>query len=209
VYLAISLRNVGSGIGVCQGWIVRAGFASSRDMPMHAPQQDFRVQTRDLYVPACDIGMWQGALRNPDDPVRAAVAKAIDAREPFSVELLYSDQVGLQRTITRFGVFPAADSWLASVARHWYLDWDGPRPERDVRAAAEAIRRDQEAAERRQANASSQRSGAWRASWISLRRERWAWLWPPWSGLSAGAPDPVARRGASSPRPVAHRATAC
>jgi hypothetical protein len=149
VYLAISLRNVGSGIGVCQGWVVRAGFSSSRDMPTHAPEEEFRVQTRDLYVPAGDIGMWQGALRNPDDPVRAAVAEAIDARQPFSVELLYSDQVGLQRTITRFGVVPAADSWLASVTRHWSLDWDGPRPESDVLAAAEAIQRDQEAAERR------------------------------------------------------------
>jgi hypothetical protein len=149
VYLAISLRNVGSGIGVCQGWVVRAGFSSSRDMPTHAPEEEFRLQTRDLYVPAGDIGMWQGALRNPDDPVRAAVAEAIDARQPFSVELLYSDQVGLQRTITRFGVVPAADSWLASVTRHWSLDWDGPRPESDVLAAAEAIQRDQEAAERR------------------------------------------------------------
>ena len=149
VYLAISLRNVGSGIGVCQGWVVRAGFSSSRDMPTHAPEEEFRVQTRDLYVPAGDIGMWQGALRNPDDPVRAAVADAIDARQPLSVELLYSDQVGLQRTITRFGVVPAADSWLATVTRHWSLDWDGPRPQSDVLAAAEAIQRDQEAAERR------------------------------------------------------------
>jgi hypothetical protein len=149
VYLAISLRNVGSGIGVCQGWVVRAGFSSSRDMPTHALEEEFRVQTRDLYVPAGDIGMWQGALRNPDDPVRAAVAEAIDARQPLSVELLYSDQVGRQRTITRFGVVPAADSWLASVTRHWSLDWDGPRPESDVLAAAETIQRDQEAAERR------------------------------------------------------------
>jgi hypothetical protein len=149
VYLAISLRNVGSGIGVCQGWVVTAGLGSSRNMPTHAPEDEFHLQTRDLYIPAGDIGMWQGALRNPDDPVRAAVATAIDAREPLSVELLYTDQVGLQRTITRFGLIPAADSWLTSVTRHWYLDWDGPRPERDVLAAAEAIQRDQEAAERR------------------------------------------------------------
>ncbi len=148
VYLAISLRNVGSGIGVCQGWVVRAGLSSSREMPTHAPEEEFRIQTRDLYVPAGDIGMWQGALRNPEDPVRAAVAEAIDDRQPLSIELLYSDQVGLQRTITRFGVVPAGDSWLASVTRHWSLDWDGPRTESDVLAAVEAIRRDQEASER-------------------------------------------------------------
>jgi hypothetical protein len=151
VYLAISLRNVGSGIGVCQGWVVTAGLGSTRNMPTHAAEDEFHLQTRDLYVPAGDIGMWQGALRNPDDPVRAAVAAAIDAREPLSVELLYSDQVGLQRTITRFGLISAADSWLTSVTRHWYLDWDGPRPERDVLAAAEVVQRDQEAAERRAA----------------------------------------------------------
>jgi hypothetical protein len=154
VYLAISLRNVGSGIGVCQGWVATAGLGSSRNMPTHAAEDEFRLQSRDLYIPAGDIGMWQGALRNPDDPLRAAVAEAIEAREPLSVELLYSDQVGLQRTITRFGVIPAADSWLVSVTRHWYLDWDGPRPDRDVRAAVEAVQRDQEAAERRSATPS-------------------------------------------------------
>jgi hypothetical protein len=65
------------------------------------------------------------------------------------VELLYSDQVGAQRTITRFGLIPAGDSWLATVNRHWYLDWDGPRPDRDVSAAVDVVRRDREAAERR------------------------------------------------------------
>jgi hypothetical protein len=151
VYLAISLRNVGSGIGVCQGWVARDDFGSARNIPTHASEDEFHLQTRDLYVPAGDIGMWQGALRNPDDPVRAAVAGLIDARQPFSVELLYTDQVGRQRTITRFGLVPAADSWLASVTRHWYLDWDGPRPETEILAAVEAVRHDQEAAERRAA----------------------------------------------------------
>jgi hypothetical protein len=153
VYLAISLRNVGSGIGVCQGWAVRPGFNTSRTMPTPAALEEFRLQTRDLYVPAGDIGMWQGALRNPDDPVRAATADAIDARQPITIELLYSDQVGLQRTISRFGLFPTADSWLASVSRHWYLDWAGPRPEHEVRAAVDVVQRDWEAAEQRMATA--------------------------------------------------------
>ncbi len=151
VYLAISLRNVGSGIGVCQGWVVRPGIGSPRNVPAHAVEGEFRLQTRDLYVPAGDIGMWQGALRNPDDPVRAAVAEAIDARTPVSIELLYSDQVGRQRTITRFALVAAGDSWLVSVTRHWYLDWTGPRPERDVLAAIDVIRGEQEAAEARAA----------------------------------------------------------
>ena len=149
VYLAISLRNVGSGIGVCQGWIVRTGISTTPTMPTPAPLEEFRLQTRDLYIPAGDIGMWQGALRNPDDPVRAATAKAVDARQPITIDLLYSDQIGLQRTITRFGLFPTADSWLVSVSRHWYLDWDGPRPEQEIRAAVDVVQRDWEASVQR------------------------------------------------------------
>jgi len=59
-YLAISLRNVGSGIAVCQGWAVRPDL--SLNYPTHAPLEDFHLQSRDLYVPAGDIGMW----RDPD-----------------------------------------------------------------------------------------------------------------------------------------------
>jgi hypothetical protein len=151
VYLAISLRNFGSGIGVCQGWVVTPGLGTSQNLPTHAPEDTFRLQTRDLYIPSGDVGMWQGALRNPDDPLRASIAEAIDERQPFSVELLYTDQVGRQRTITRIGLTASADSWLASMTRHWYLDWDGPRPEREVLAAAAAVLRDQEAAEMRAA----------------------------------------------------------
>jgi len=155
VYLAISLRNVGSGIAICQGWSVRAGLASSGNVPSHAPLDEFHLHSRDLYIPSGDIGMWQGALRHPDDPVRAAVADAIDAREPLSVELLYSDQVGHQRAITRFGLIPAKDVWIATTSRHWYLDWEGPRPERDALAAAAAVMRDREAAAERRAAAES------------------------------------------------------
>jgi hypothetical protein len=152
VFLAISLRNVGSGIGVCQGWIVRLGDGSSLSLPTHAPLEDFRLQSRDLYIPAGDIGMWQGALRNPDDPVRAAVVETIEGGELLTVELLYSDQVGRQRTISRFLLVPTGDAWLASLNRHWYLDWDGPRPESLTLAAGEAVYHDhQVAAERRAA----------------------------------------------------------
>jgi hypothetical protein len=155
VYLAISLRNVGSGIAVCQSWAIRAGLGSTRRLPTHVPQEEFRMQTRDLYVPASDVGMWQGALRNPNDPVRAEVAEAIEAREPITVELLYTDQIGQQRTITRFGLMPTGDSWLATMTRHWHLDWRGPRDESEILAAAEAVQRDQEAAEQQREAAQS------------------------------------------------------
>ena len=51
---------------------------TSRNMPMHAAEDEFRPHTRDLYIPAGDIGMWQGAIRHPEDPLRAAIAEAID-----------------------------------------------------------------------------------------------------------------------------------
>src|SRR5436305_3982755 len=125
LYFAMSLRNVGSGIGVCQGWHVEAGLQSSRMAPQHVPEERFRLQTRDLYIPAGDIGMWQGALRDPHDPTYQAVAQAIDNQEPVTVELLYSDQVGGQRTISRFGLIPYETQdgeveWFAVINRHWY-----------------------------------------------------------------------------------------
>jgi hypothetical protein len=149
VYLAISLRNVGSGIAVCQAWTARAGNSITRQFPTHAPLEDFRLQSRDLYIPAGDIGMWQGALRNPDDSVRADLVEAIESRQPLTVELLYSDQIGRQRTISRFSLIPANDTWLSSLTRHWYLDWDGPRSDDVNLAAAETVMRDHEAAQRR------------------------------------------------------------
>ncbi len=158
VYLAISLRNVGSGIAVCQGWVVRPGATASA--PNHAPLEEYRLQSRDLYVPAGDIGMWQGALRNPNDQVRADVADAIDSHESVMVELLYTDLVGRHRTISRFGLTPAGDMWLASLNRHWYLDWEGPRPEHLTTAAIETILRDQEAAIERRAEAERGEAGA-------------------------------------------------
>jgi hypothetical protein len=149
VYLAISLRNVGSGIGVCLGWMARPGAGSSAEFPDHGPLEEFRPHSRDLYIPAGDIGMWQGALRNPDDALRAAVADEIDHNSPIAVELLYSDQVGLQRTISRFSLTPAGDSWFAGLTRHWYLDWQGPRAESDTAQAIAMVVRDTHAAEER------------------------------------------------------------
>jgi hypothetical protein len=149
VYLAISLRNVGSGIAVCQGWAVRPGEGSSGNFPVHVPLEEFRLQSRDLYVPAGDIGMWQGALRDPDDQLRADTVEAIETGQQVMVEILYSDQIGRQRTISRFGLYPAGETWIASLSRHWYLDWEGPRPEDLALAAADVILREREAADQR------------------------------------------------------------
>jgi hypothetical protein len=126
VYLAISLRNAGSGIAIRHRWMARPTVALS-DVPP-ATEAEMRPLTRDLYIPGGDIGLWQGALRDSSDPAHDALARVIDAREPFTVELLYSDGVGGQRTLSRFGVSPAGEEdWLASVSRHWYLDRENPR----------------------------------------------------------------------------------
>jgi hypothetical protein len=126
VYLAVPLRNVGSGIGVLQSWGVRAGQQLGRSD--HYEQEEFRALTRDLYVPAGDIGLWQGALRDENETVYGQVAAAVHERQPITVELLYTDQAGGQPTISRFGLTPAGDDrWLAAVTRHWYLDGGGPR----------------------------------------------------------------------------------
>jgi hypothetical protein len=125
VYLAIALRNAGSGIGVLQAWYPTPDRLLDRE---HAPTEEFRLQSRDLYVPPGGIGFWQGAFRDPDDPLLAQFAEAAKNRTPVTIDLLYSDMHGGQRTISRFGVQPAtADKWLASVNRHWMLDGASPR----------------------------------------------------------------------------------
>lgn len=131
VYLVMSLRNVGAGIGVCQGWCVRPGL--QRTVTEHFPEDEFRTQMRDLYIPGGDIGLWQGALRDATDSRHGEVAEAVRNREPVAIELLYSDQVGAQRTISRFSLIPFAVeeddqvNWIVSGTRHWYLDRAGPR----------------------------------------------------------------------------------
>jgi hypothetical protein len=126
IYLAMSLRNVGSGLAVLQSWFVRDNLATGT--VDHVAVEDMRAQSRDLYVPGGDVGVWQGAIRDPEDPVHRSIRAVIDERRPFTIELLYSDHSGGQRTISRFTVSPASDeSWLVGASRHWYLDGIGPR----------------------------------------------------------------------------------
>jgi hypothetical protein len=126
LYLVLALRNVGAGIAVLQGWLPSPERASAN--ADHPPVEDFRRQTRDIYIAPGDLGLWQGALRDPDEELGQAIAGVRAERRPFTVDLLYSDQVGGQLTISRFGVTPAGDEgWLGIVGRHWNLDSAGPR----------------------------------------------------------------------------------
>ena len=85
-------------------------------------------QTRDLQVPGGDIGFWQAAIRDRDDPEYADLVEAVKAPRLFGIVLLYTDHEGSQRTITYFILAPRGDGkWLCSEVRHWNLDRPDPR----------------------------------------------------------------------------------
>jgi hypothetical protein len=127
IYLAIPLRNVASGIAILHGWHAVPEWLSG-DRP-HGELEEFRPQTRDLYVPGGDVGYWQGALRDPDEVLHKGMLDAIERRRRITVELLYSDHEGGQRAIGRFALTPrdGDGSWLCSISRIWNLDRPDPR----------------------------------------------------------------------------------
>jgi hypothetical protein len=97
----------------------------------HAPLEEFQRQTRDLFIPVGDVGFWQGAFRDTAAAGYQEARTTIEAREPWTVELLYADHEGGQRAVTRFLVLPVSQqsqdadtgpSWLASASRHWSID---------------------------------------------------------------------------------------
>jgi hypothetical protein len=129
IYLAISLRNVGSGLAVTFGWYVFTDLALNE--VSHADPEEFRLQTRDLYAAGGDIGFWQAAIREAGDPDYDALSRDIREGKPFTIDLLYGDHEGGQRTVSRFGMTPIpvddGTKWFPSVARHWNLDRPDPR----------------------------------------------------------------------------------
>jgi hypothetical protein len=128
LYFAISLRNVGTGIAVLHGWRLYPQARYSTVNPEHAPLEEYQRLTRDLYIAAGDVGFWQGAFRDPETEEFAEVRRAVEGRERITVELLYGDHEGGQRTITRFVLTPReAGGWLVSAGRHWNIDRPDPR----------------------------------------------------------------------------------
>jgi hypothetical protein len=126
VWLAISVRNAGTGIAVMHGWRFQPELVLSRG---ESPNLDeFTRLTRDLYIAAAEVGFWQGTFRDPaTDGFKAAKAVA-DGHQPFTVEILYGDVEGGQRMVTRFALTPRSDEgWISAVSRHWYIDMPDPR----------------------------------------------------------------------------------
>jgi hypothetical protein len=102
VYLAISVRNAGTGMGILHGW--RVGTGRQELGADHTELGLFTPQSRDLYVAPADVGFWQGALRDPATELFAEVSAAVPDRQLLWVELLYGDFEGGQRVISRFNL---------------------------------------------------------------------------------------------------------
>lgn len=130
VYLAMSLRNAGSGIAVLHGWWFSPGSLRASEQPDRGPLEEFRRLTRDIYIPAGDVGFWEGAFRDPAEPAYKVARRAVEARDPITVEVLYGDHEGGQRTVTRFILRPREDGdggWMVVQSQHYNLDRPNPR----------------------------------------------------------------------------------
>ena len=128
IYFVMSLRNAGHGLAVIDRWSVFVGDIT-HDGEHLGEIDGYRRTTRDLYIEAGENGLWQGAIRDPKDPDFAKIAETIKKRGLIRLDVMYADQEGGQRTVTRFALSPARkkNDWLVSTARHWRLDGNNPR----------------------------------------------------------------------------------
>jgi hypothetical protein len=124
VYLAVSVRNVGSGVAVLHGWHVQPGLLIERT---HPPVEEFTTQNLDIYVAPGDDGLWLSALRDPAAGTFKAVTGAFTAGEPLVINLLYGDFEGGQRVITQITLRHTPERWLAQATRHFNVDRPDPR----------------------------------------------------------------------------------
>jgi hypothetical protein len=131
IYLAASVRNVGTGLAVLHGWHILLERPNERT---HPPLEEFIPQIRDIYVAPGDNGVWQGAFRDPDAEIFKAIRTAIEAYDLVVLSLLYGDFEGGQRVISQFslryqtsGEDRSPGRWLASAARHFNVDRPDPR----------------------------------------------------------------------------------
>jgi hypothetical protein len=124
VYLAVSVRNVGTGLAVLHGWHVQVGLQTERS---HPPLEEFTPQQLDIYVAPGDDGLWLSALRDPAADIFQTVADAVKAGEPLIINLLYGDFEGGQRVITQFSLRHAGERWLAQATRQFNVDRPDPR----------------------------------------------------------------------------------
>jgi hypothetical protein len=126
VYLAVSIRNVGTGLAVIHGWHLCTGVRRERSRP---ELDEFTTQNMDIYVAPGDNGFWEGAYRDPSVSEFKEVTSAIEAGDTLSLSLLYGDFQGGQRVISQLTLrrSEGQDAWLASAVRHFNVDRPDPR----------------------------------------------------------------------------------
>ena len=126
IYLAISLRNVANGIAVLHGWRFEQGWnPGGGEQP---GLDEFNRLTRDIYVAPSDLGYWQGTFRDPASARFQQAAAAIESGDRITVDVLYGDQEGGQRMISRISIRELEEGrWVAASGRHWHLDRPAPR----------------------------------------------------------------------------------
>jgi hypothetical protein len=131
--MAMGIRNAGAGLAVIHGWRAEPGPRAEEfgeRTAMETPDvDDFRRQSRDIYIPAGDSGFWQGAIRDPHDEWYGPLVTAKKERRRILIDLLYGDYQGGQRTIARFTVNADEERGThdASVVRYWNVDGVDPR----------------------------------------------------------------------------------
>ncbi|MEO6856993.1 MAG: hypothetical protein ABI323_00160 [Solirubrobacteraceae bacterium] len=134
IYLAVGVRNGGSGLAVIHGWRTEPREGSASERP---DLESFRRQQIDIYIPAGDSGYWLGALRDPSEAAYEPVRQAAQDGQALTVDLLYGDYEGGQRTIVRFvlAVWPTGEGDLdedsngrrVTALRYWNVDREDPR----------------------------------------------------------------------------------
>jgi hypothetical protein len=139
IYMAIALRNGGSGLAVLHAWHAEPRGDVQAVVDEAPDTDDFQRQQLDLYIPAGDTGFWQGRIRDPGTANFARVRDGLNDGAPLQIDLVYGDHEGGQRTITRFLLadWPdveadrvavgQAEGRRASVLRYWYPDREDPR----------------------------------------------------------------------------------
>jgi hypothetical protein len=99
VYLAMLVRNVGNGMAVIEAWQPFAGQLKTDDP--WGSLEEFRPQSRALWIAPNDVAFWQGALRDESSELQRSITAGV-ADGAVTVDLLYLDNEGGHRTVSRF-----------------------------------------------------------------------------------------------------------
>jgi hypothetical protein len=125
LYIVLSLRNVGPGIGVLHGGRMFPELRSG--LNEHGDLEAFRMLTRDIYIPSGKYGFWQIAYRDEQQDELDELLPGV-RRGELAAEILYGDFEGGQRVISRFRLLRVDDDqWTVSAVRHWQVDREAPR----------------------------------------------------------------------------------